>query len=369
MSNIRGIKFLDNNSDGIQQPGEPGLQGWTIFLDENDNGILDNDELRTITDANGNYDFSNLDPGRYTVREILQPGFEQTTPPETIVITANIVNIGNAELPVNISGVKFLDSNENGIRDGGEPGLQGFTIFLDANNNGVLDNNERSAVTGPNGSYSFTNLDAGTYNVRAVHTDGFVATGPDLVTVSLTPGQSRTNVNFGCIEPVSSISGVKFLDANENGIRDGGEQGLGGWTIFLDANNNNILDNNERSTITGPNGNYRFDGLDAGTYNVREVQQVGFQQTTSNPTIVLPAGQDRTGVNFGNAELPVNISGVKFLDSNENGIRDGGEPGLQGFTIFLDANNNNILDNNERSTITGPNGNYSFTGLDAGTYN
>jgi hypothetical protein len=101
-----------------------------------------------------------------------------------------------------------------------------------------------------------------------------------------------------------SISGIKFHDANQNGVRDADELTLSDWVIFLDANNNGVLDENEVYTITDGNGRYSFHELATGpgfTYFVREVQQDGWQQTTQNPqAIVLMSGEDRDGVDFGN---------------------------------------------------------------------
>ena len=75
-----------------------------------------------------------------------------------------------ANLPTgSISGSVFIDTNDNGVRDAGEPGQAGVTVFLDANNNGVLDPGEVSTVTAASdGSFSFTNLLPGTYHVREV---------------------------------------------------------------------------------------------------------------------------------------------------------------------------------------------------------
>ncbi len=61
-------------------PVDPGLPGVTIFLDDNGNNQRDEGERFTTTDANGNYTFSGLLPGTYTVAEELQPGWEQTAP-------------------------------------------------------------------------------------------------------------------------------------------------------------------------------------------------------------------------------------------------------------------------------------------------
>jgi hypothetical protein len=60
------------------------------------------------------------------------------------------------------------------------------------------------------------------------------------------------------------------------------------------------------------------------------------------------------------------ISGVKFNDLDGNGVRDAGEQGLGDWVIYIDANNNGALDDNEAYTITDANGNYTFTGLATG---
>ena len=83
---ISGMKWNDLNGDGVKELGEPGLEGWTIYLDENSNGTLDPTEPSEITDANGDYTFSDLPAGTYVVAEVQQPGWEQTFP-DSIVPT------------------------------------------------------------------------------------------------------------------------------------------------------------------------------------------------------------------------------------------------------------------------------------------
>ncbi len=87
---IEGLKFLDANRNGVRDEGEPGLPGWTIYLDLNENGQLDPNEPRAVTvqddsatsgiDEAGSYRFAELQPREYIVREQLQPGWELTTP-------------------------------------------------------------------------------------------------------------------------------------------------------------------------------------------------------------------------------------------------------------------------------------------------
>ncbi len=74
---ICGRKFDDLDGDGIQDPGEPGLAGWTIRLLNPSNVLVGT----TVTDAQGDYCFTNLACGSFTVSEVQQPGWVATAPP------------------------------------------------------------------------------------------------------------------------------------------------------------------------------------------------------------------------------------------------------------------------------------------------
>ena len=67
---------------------EPMLNGWTIFIDENENGLLDGEEQSTITktlgEQDGWYKFSGLLGGNYRVCEVTQTGWNQTYPTDPI---------------------------------------------------------------------------------------------------------------------------------------------------------------------------------------------------------------------------------------------------------------------------------------------
>jgi hypothetical protein len=79
-SAIQGMKWNDLDGDGLRDGGEPGLAGWTIYIDQNENGALDDGELSTTTASDGSYSFAILTPGHYIVAELQQPGWEQTAP-------------------------------------------------------------------------------------------------------------------------------------------------------------------------------------------------------------------------------------------------------------------------------------------------
>lgn len=76
---ISGLKFEDINGNRIKDAGERGLADWTIFIDEDKDEILDPCEVHTTTDAHGNYTFTGLAPGDYTIREVPQINWIQTT--------------------------------------------------------------------------------------------------------------------------------------------------------------------------------------------------------------------------------------------------------------------------------------------------
>ncbi|MEG4624301.1 DUF4347 domain-containing protein [Microcoleus sp. w1-18aA5] len=389
LGKISGIKFNDLNKNGIQEaPAEEPLGGWTIYLDANNNGVQDAVAAETgtnaaVTDVAGKYQFTNLPAGTYTVREVPQTGWTQTVPPVnaatptlpgafTIAVTSGTDsqnnNFGNFK-PNSISGLKFNDLNNNRLQDTGELGLANWQFFLDTNDNGTLDTGEPNTITDAAGTYKFLDLSAGTYKVREVLQPTWTQTTPNPDDITVTSGQDIANINFGNFQS-STISGQKFNDLNNNGLKDAGELGLGNWQIFLDSiNPDGIFQQGEPTTITDAAGNYTLRDIPAGTYQVREVQQNGWTQTTPNPAPVTVNPSDNiTGIDFGNfLPQPGAIRGLKFQDTNNNATQDAGEPGLPNFQIQL----TNVVAGTAPApvtTTTDNSGNYLFANLTPGTY-
>jgi CSLREA domain-containing protein len=77
---IRGTLWNDFNGNAEMDLGEPPLEGWTVYIDENNNGQFDEGELSTVTDGNGEYVFTDLAPRTYTVAQVVLDGWEQTFP-------------------------------------------------------------------------------------------------------------------------------------------------------------------------------------------------------------------------------------------------------------------------------------------------
>ena len=87
---IRGQKWNDLDGDGVRDSGEPGLNGWVIQLFDNGGTLittqttadadLDNSGTIDPQTERGVYAFTELADGTYTVSEVDQPGWTQTSP-------------------------------------------------------------------------------------------------------------------------------------------------------------------------------------------------------------------------------------------------------------------------------------------------
>ena len=95
---ISGQAFNDLNGNGKLDTGEPGLAGWTIYLDTGNVGHYVQGDPTATTNANGNYVYTNLSPGAYTVGEVVQAGYQQTAPAapgtQTVTVTAGQTSTG-----------------------------------------------------------------------------------------------------------------------------------------------------------------------------------------------------------------------------------------------------------------------------------
>ena len=94
----------------------------------------------------------------------------------------------------------------------------------------------------------------------------------------------------------SSVIGTLYEDRNADGVIDAGEPTLSGRTIYIDANENGELNAGETQATTDINGQYQFDALVAGTYNVRAVLPSGYANTVpgysqTGEAVVLGSGQ------------------------------------------------------------------------------
>jgi len=198
-STLSGSKFEDLDADGYpREGGEPGLPGWTIYVDYDDDGTLDPGEPFSVTDSNGDYYLINILPGTYKVR-VAQNGWTCSYPnagdsiPGTVPIESDVCwhnetfsgdqmagdDFGNWTTATK-SGVKFEDLDADGAaREVGEPGLPGWTIYVDYDDDGILDAGEPFGVTDGSGYYFLIHILPGTYKVREVVQNGWTCSYPN----------------------------------------------------------------------------------------------------------------------------------------------------------------------------------------------
>ena len=101
-----------------------------------------------------------------------------------------------------ISGHVFVDANANGRQDRREPPMRGITVqLLDAEDNVIA-----TTVTGRDGSYSFKELDLGTYRVRLVLPASLVQTTRTPRDISMTRDSDVGSIDFGVRVRLRSIA-------------------------------------------------------------------------------------------------------------------------------------------------------------------
>ena len=108
VATISGTVFHDFNLDGVQDDGEPGIAGVTVFLDLDGSGVLKAGDPTAITDSNGNFQLGVASAGTYTVRELLYGGVLLDSPAsgsyrETVANGANVTGQNFADVLTSIA--------------------------------------------------------------------------------------------------------------------------------------------------------------------------------------------------------------------------------------------------------------------------
>jgi ELWxxDGT repeat protein len=124
-------------------------------------------------------------------------------------------------------------------------------------------------------------------------------------------------VNIG----TGSAEGIKFDDANGNGVRDAGESAIEGWPMYVDANRNGQFDAGEPTTVSDAQGRYLFLGLPAGQdHIVAELLPAAWIQTLGGPVALFSVLYDlfpgATGSEIVSKLVPFN--GALYFGANGN---------------------------------------------------
>ena len=385
---IAGNVYRDSNRSESKDATETVFQGVTVNLVDASGNVV----ATTTTDADGNYSFSKLPAGDYTVKVVKDGAIkdmDQTEDPDGTKDNASgKISIG-ADNPTQtgvnfgynpnntIKGSVYRDDNRSSSRDGSEEGYQGQTVqLLDQDGNVVA-----TTTTAADGSYSFEHLPDGTYSVKAVKdgalTDTEQTEDPDGTKdnasepITLDPTQSvKEGVNFGYV-PDYSLSGTIYRDGNRSASHDSTENPYAGVTVNLLDSAGNVV----ATTTTDANGGYSFSKLPAGDYRVKVdttgtlkgLDQTedpdGVADSTSGTISLNNTNRTQSGVNFGYIENN-SISGTIFRDEARNGVKDPSDPRFPSVKVTLIDENGNVVE----TTTTDSNGAYKFSHLPDGKY-
>ncbi len=240
----------DLDADGVQDAGEPGIQGVTVKLyrDVDGDGVAepDGDDGAAVdtatTDANGNYRFENLAEGAYFLEFIRPSGYDKGSP--STASSNSDPNDSDAHASLGVTSVTTLDSGESDMTwDAGffKYASVGDRVWWDIDRDGIQDANEISLLhvvvmledangnaisfggTGDDGYYYFDGLVPGDYLIY------FALPGTNW---SMSPqNQGGNDALDSDPDPISWEAPVTLTSGEHNDTVDAGEYVPSDYTI------------------------------------------------------------------------------------------------------------------------------------------
>ena len=401
---ISGTAYYDDDANAQRSETEEACEGVTAELIDAQGEIV----ARTATDADGTYAFAGLAPGRYRVqftaqegcafsaseRSMTRGGVQESDGPvsQTKIISVysgdavTTADAGVVRLCA-VSGTVWEDRNGDRIRDGGEAALAGVTVHL---MNGTGRSILASAQTDASGAFVFEGVRPGSYKLRVDAPEGYVFSGMAeggaltlesadgargySVGFTLSGGARVENAGFGLLTQ-GKISGVIWTDADYDGRMGEQEAGLRGAQVELLGADGEAA----AQMLTARSGAFEFEGLMPGDYALRVTLPEGYVFTaadgdsiaprTDSPSVVLPLealemGGAMTELRVGALQLS-SLSGVAWLDADDDGRRQNDSEGMPGvrvtLTVLSGADMGTI-----RETVTDDTGAYRFDGVAPG---
>lgn len=148
--------------------------------------------------------------------------------------------------------------------------LAGIRVFLDENFDGRFDPLvEASVLTNPDGEFAFHSLPEGTHRLGLLPPPGHDFRGdlggePTVMKDFEHRIGEPTEVNFH-LALQRSVSGIVFVDANGNGVREAGEAGLPGVVLYHDLDGDGIRSPGETRAMSKADGSFRFHAVEGET--------------------------------------------------------------------------------------------------------
>ncbi len=382
---VTGHLYIDTNGNGSQDSGEPNLANVAVVITDR-NGVP-----HTVqSGADGNYSASGIPAGSASVNVdesganfpagYLHNGSGED-PSSITVPSSGTVNAGDDGYQPppgalgTVTGHLYIDTNNDGTQNPGEPNLANVSVNLTDINGGAY-----TAVSGSDGHYGFTGVPAGLATVNVDDADPDIPSGylhngstspagdADPSTVLVAGGATTDAGKDGYRPPagqLGAVTGRLYIDANGNGRQDSGEPGLADVDIVITD-----INGGTHTVTSDSSGDYSAVGIPAGVASVKvdasdPQYPAGYSQTEgSDPTVVtVPAGGT---INAGNDGYhpPVGVIGNRvWLDENGDGVQDAGEAGIPDLVVELrSADGASLI----ASTTTDAHGGYLFANVPAG---
>ncbi len=314
-----------------------GLSGVTVRL----SGMS---EAEATTDASGQYGFTGLRAGRYSVEisgfDADEVGFPNTSGSADL-------GVGDTEV-VSFDGTYLRTAGIRGQVSVEGSGLAGVTVSLSG------EGDDRTTTTDAGGQYAFAKLRAGDYSV-AVSGYDMDAIGFDATSQSVTVALGETaNVRFdGAYLRTSGVVGQVSVAG----------MGISGVAVTLAS-----ADMDSMTDTTDASGFYSFSALAAGDYTVSiTVASEAYVFSTTSMDVTLADDESMT-VNFrGEHATTASVSGMLFVDeATKNDMHDQGEDALEIAGVPLVLVGPAVGD--QMSGVTDERGSFEFSGLRAGAY-
>lgn len=265
------------------------------------------------TDASGNYSFTGLANGSYTVTPTKTGN---AFSPSSLAVSVSGANVTGTNFTATVAASTYSIS-------GAASGATGVTLTLSGDNTG-------SVVAGSGGAYTLSGLVPGSYTVTP-SLSGYTFS-PTSTAVTLTSANSAANNFVATAIPVAhSITGAVSGDT------------LSGVTLT-------VTGTATTSATTDSSGNYSVTGVYDGSYTVTP-SKTGYTFTPSSSAVTL-SGATVSGKNFvavANAAPTYSIAGA-VSGAVQSGV-----------TVTLSGAGS-------ASTTTNGSGNYTFAGLVNGSY-
>ena len=414
---ISGSVTEDTDADGT---GDQPQVGVTVELYEDTDGDGQPDTLldSTTTDANGDYQFTDLSAGDYVVVEITPDGLTDVSDEDTtadgdafdgdqtvddqiaVSLTSGETDDGNDFVDENtgsISGNVTEDTTGDGLGDTPQQGVTVELYEVDGAGNPVGDP-IATTVTASDGSYSFDNVSPGDYMVIEVQPAGLEDVSDsdetpedsndgstpvdNQIPVTVQPGEADDDNNFVDVNQ-AGISGNVSEDTNADGAGDIPIQGVV-LELFADTNGDGQPDGSAvQMTTTDSSGNYSFTDLMPGDYVVVQTQPGGLSSVSDQDAsddgdlfdsdvtvdeqiaVTLQSGESDSDNNFVE-QNPGSISGSVLEDTDGDGTGDSGL--VTTVELYSDTDGDGQPDTLIDSMTTNPDGSFNFTDVPPGNY-